>query len=146
MQVQSDLESLYASIKDDEYDIIAQVKSMGSEELYKRMYADEMEELKASFEEDFSADGDVSAPAQGGAKGTVRLDPFSIADEDSGEEGGGGGEGGVGGEGDGRDDRGTSGGGGGGGEGGGAEQTAAGVHLPAQSPSTCAESIYLRRI
>ena len=33
-----------------------QVKVKGSEELYKRMYASEMEELRESFEEEFNTD------------------------------------------------------------------------------------------
>ena len=55
-EIREQLESFYASIQDDEYDVIAQVKIKGSEELYKKMYAEEMEELKNDFEKEFDLD------------------------------------------------------------------------------------------
>lgn len=45
-----------ASINDPEYDIVASVREKGSEELYKRMFADELEEMMAGFEEEADQD------------------------------------------------------------------------------------------
>ena len=45
-----------ATINDPDYDIVAQVREKGSEELYKRMFADELEEMMAEFEEEADQD------------------------------------------------------------------------------------------
>ena len=39
------LRSLYATYHDAEYEVVASMRWEGSEELYKRMFADELEEL-----------------------------------------------------------------------------------------------------
>ena len=60
------LQSLYASMNDPEHDVIAQLRVKGSEELYKRMFADEIEEILEGFEADFEHEeimGEVSRRA-----------------------------------------------------------------------------------
>ena len=55
------LESFYASMDDAEYDVVAQVKMQSaSEELSKRMFADEREQIMKSFEADFLHDENLA--------------------------------------------------------------------------------------
>ena len=50
------LRSLYATYHDDEYEVVASMRWEGSEELYKRMFADELEELHQSFADEYERD------------------------------------------------------------------------------------------
>ena len=45
--------SFYATFNDPEYDIVAQSQVKGTEDIYRRMFADELAEITASFEEQF---------------------------------------------------------------------------------------------
>ena len=81
------LQSLYATYQDDEYDLVASTRREGSEDLYKRMFAEELEELHQSFAAEYERDAQQdAASAEGGASKAEEPRDDREIDRESGDD------------------------------------------------------------